>query len=80
MVPYKFELTPGLPPDGESGWFIGFEDNCWRPHLLKWSNDRSCWVACTITMGPSPEVRVTSILFTVGLIAYWAPLPLVEAV
>jgi hypothetical protein len=36
---YTFDIHEGLPPEGEPGFFVGFDAD-WTPYLLKWSVER----------------------------------------
>lgn len=46
FIEYEFEMHEGMPPDGESGAFYGFEKGgqCW---LMRWSVPRKRWFAVT---------------------------------
>jgi len=51
---YKFETHPGLPPDGHSGQFFGFDAKGWG-YMLRWVDRRGsvpCWHAVGFDSAP----------------------------
>lgn len=79
VTEWTYKEFPGLPGDGEPGYFLGFDADL-QPYVLKWrSGEHPCWLAATLddapeAFGAGPIVHAL-IDSNAGKIVKWATLP-----
>lgn len=51
---YTFEIFEGLPPEGESSFFVGFAAD-WEPFLLRWGKAANQWLGAGFQQIPEKD-------------------------
>jgi hypothetical protein len=76
---YTFEIFEGLPPEGESSFFVGFAAD-WEPFLLRWGKAANQWLGAGFQQIPKKDAFMFRALWgdeAKGTIKRYARLPVV---
>lgn len=79
MMLWEYKERDGVPPNGEQGYFLGYDADR-QPYLLMWSSrGGGAWMAVSFDKTPDGGMPVTHILEQSDsrvTITRWAALPL----